>query len=89
MNVIDDMRARLQQNFRGMKKPVEGLGIFQTPIAKQQTFRPTANNMPRTPQSSIPNPRPKYDTAGRPPVRKDNTPPLYRTKPKDIWGGWL
>ena len=74
MNVIEEMRERL------IIKPINGLSIYP---------RPTANNMPRFPQSSIPQPKPKYDTSGRPPKGTRPEPPLYRKKPRDIFGGWL
>ena len=77
MNAIEDMRERLRANFRGLKQPAGGL-----------EFRPTANNMPRKPQSSIPSPKTQHDNVGRPPKREE-TPTLYRKKPRDIWGGWL
>jgi len=53
MNVIEDMRERLAERFRGPRKPLHG-------------FRVTANDMPRLPQSHIPGPKPSYDRAGRP-----------------------
>jgi hypothetical protein len=77
MSSIEDMRERLTENFRGAAKPLKGL-----------TFRPTANNAPRLPQSTIPSPKPKYDTAGRPP-KETKEPSLYRKKPRNIFGGWL
>ena len=65
-NVIEEMRDRLTERFsQPFKKPIQGLRI-------------TANDMPRMPQSRIPNPKPKYDMPGRPPIKK----------PKDIFGGW-
>ena len=92
MNVIEDMRGRLRQQFTGSTKPVDGFDVFQPPIAKERvrprTFRPTANDMPRLPASNIPTPRPKYDTVGRPPKEK-KADPLYRKKPRNIFGGWL
>lgn len=82
MNVIEDMRERLRENFRGGLKPLKGYDV-------NPQFRPTANDMPRKPASSIPNPKPKYDTVGRPAKAKPTEPPLYRKKPKDIFGGWM
>ena len=85
MNVIEDMRARLQEQFVGRKKPPKGYDV-------SSVFRPTANDMPRKPQSNIPTPRPRYDNAGRPAKRNSTglpTEPTYRKKPKDIFGGWL
>jgi len=82
MNAIEDMRERLRENFTGAAKPLKGLSV-------SSVFRPTANDMPRSPQSSIPNPKPKYDTVGRPAKEKKSEPPLYRKKPRDIFGGWL
>lgn len=77
MNQIEDMRARLSNRFRGNRKPLQGFNV-------------TANNMPRSPQSSIPHSKPKYDTVGRPSGKHlPENPPLYREKPKDIFGGWL
>lgn len=74
MNVIDEMRDRLTERFRGAAKPLSG-------------FRVTANNMPRLPQSKIPQPRPRYDRVGRPPKAQKELPPLK--KPKNIFEGWL
>ena len=79
MNLIDEMRDRLTERFSGTLKPIQGLRV-------------TANNMPRMPQSKIPNPKVKYDRAGRPPTTNKPLPenvPLQRKKPRDIWGGWL
>jgi hypothetical protein len=73
---IQEMRARLTERFNRAQKPIQGLN-------------PTAFNAPRLPQSRIPSPRPKYDTAGRPPEVKRQEVPLQRKKPRDIWGGWL
>lgn len=82
-NPIEDMRERLKENFTGVTKPLKGLGIT--------AFRPTANDMPRMPQSSISSPKAKHDTVGRPAKKEDiyKPPELYRKKPRDIWGGWL
>lgn len=79
-NPIVDMRERLRDQLsRG--KPKQGFGV-------SSVFRPTANDMPRSPQSSIPNVRPRYDSPGRP-AKSTKPTPLFRKKPKDIWGGWL
>lgn len=82
-NPIEDMRERLKGNFIGVTKPLKGLGIT--------AFRPTANDIPRLPQSNIPSPKPKYDSPGRPSKGTDiyKAPELHRKKPRDIWGGWL
>ena len=80
MNAIEDMRQRLTEAFSN-KKPLQGLSV-------SSVFRPTANDMPRSPQSNIPNPRPKYDSVGRPP-KETKEDPLFRKKPRDIFGGWL
>lgn len=79
-NPIEEMRDRLSEQFSGTRKPITGLRV-------------TANDMPRLPQSSIPNSKARQDRAGRPakaPARQlpENTP-LQRKKPRDIWGGWL
>ena len=77
MNVIEEMRDRLTEKFsQPMKSPLQGLRV-------------TADNMPRMPQSKIPHTKPKYDTVGRPPKKELPEVPLYRKKPRDIWGGWL
>ena len=81
MNVIEDMRQRLTESFSGINKPLKGMNV-------SSVFRPTANNMPRSPRSSIPDPKPKFDTPGRPATAKKSEP-LFREKPKDIFGGWL
>ena len=70
MNPIEEMRERWKEQFGGTVKPLKGLDIT--------SFRPTAFDAPRLPQSSIPDPKPAYDRAGRP-----------AKKPEDIWGGWL
>ena len=78
MNPIQEMRDRLTESFSGNRKPIKGL-------------RPTANNMPRLPASSIPNPRARHDTVGRP-AQKANIykpPDIFRKKPRDVFGGWL
>ena len=82
-NPIQDMRTRLTQRLSGSVKPNDGF--------KLTGFRPTANDMPRLPQSSIPSPKKSYDTVGRPSKGTDiyKAPDLHRKKPKDIWGGWL
>ena len=80
MNVIEDMRLRLTEQFAGKKKPLKGMGV--------SSFRPTADNSHRMPQSNIANPKPKYDSPGRP-AKEKKSEPLFREKPKDIWGGWL
>jgi len=82
MNVIEDMRERLSEQFRGAAKPLKGLRV-------ESVFRPTANNMPRMPQSRIPEPKPKYDKPGRPSRETKPEPQLFRKKPRDIFGGWL
>jgi len=81
MNPIEDMRERLREQFSGAAKPLKGLSV-------SSVFRPTANDMPRSPQSNIPNPKPRYDTVGRP-SGKTKEPQLFRKKPRDIFGGWL
>jgi len=83
-NPIEDMRERLSEQFRGAAKPLKGLSV-------SSVFRPTANDMPRLPQSSIPNPKARYDQAGRPAKKTDiyKSPEPLRKKPRDIWGGWL
>jgi len=81
-NPIEDMRERLREQFRGAAKPLKGLDV-------SSVFRPTANDMPRMPQSRIPSPKPRYDKAGRPPKEARSEPQLYRKKPRDIFGGWL
>jgi len=80
-NPIEDMRERLSEQFRGAAKPLKGLSV-------SSVFRPTANDMPRLPQSTIPNPKPRYDTPGRP-SGKTTEPQLFRKKPRNIFGGWL
>lgn len=81
-NPIEDMRERLSEQFRGAAKPLKGLSV-------SSVFRPTANDMPRLPQSNIPSPKPRYDTPGRPSKESKPEPQLFRKKPRDIWGGWL
>ena len=80
MNPIEEMRQRLSERFAGPVKPLKGL-----------TIRPTANNAPRLPQSNIPNPRAKQERVGRPMKEEDiyKPPKIERTKPRDVWGGWL
>ena len=84
MNPIQEMRKRLTEGFNGGVKPLQGLEVTSV-------FRPTANDSPRLPQSTIPTPKPRYDKAGRPPRETDiyKPPELYRKKPRDIWGGWI
>lgn len=81
-NPIEDMRERLSEQFRGDVKPLKGLSVFSV-------FRPTANDMPRLPQSNIPEPKPRYERPGRPSKESKPEPQLFRKKPRDIWGGWL
>jgi len=81
-NPIEDMRERLSEQFTGRAKPMKGLGV-------SSIFRPTANDMPRSPQSNIASPKTRYDSPGRPSKETKPEPQLYRKKPKDIWGGWL
>ena len=81
MNIIEDMRQRLQEQFSGRAKPPKGYNV-------SSVFRPTANNMPRSPQSNIATPKPRYDNVGRP-AKREKAQPLYRKKPRDIFGGWL
>lgn len=82
-NPIEDMRERLSEQFRGAAKPLKGLSV-------SSVFRPTANDMPRLPQSTIPSPKARQDTVGRPAEgRLPENVPLTRKKPRDIWGGWL
>ena len=83
-NPIQDMRTRLTERFSGTVKPIKGLELT--------SFRPTANNAPRLPQSNIPSRKPRYDRVGRPSREAKQLPenvPLERKKPRDIWGGWL
>lgn len=81
-NPIEDMRERLIKRASGVVEPIQGLKITQ--------FRPTANNAPRLPQSTIPSPKARYDRVGRPAKAEGRLPvPLERKKPRDIWGGWL
>ena len=80
-NPIEDMRERLSEQFRGTAKPLGGLSV-------SSVFRPTANDMPRLPQSSIPDPKPRYDNAGRPSGKREELQ-LFRKKPRDIWQRWL
>ena len=83
-NPVQDMRDRLSERFRGVSKPLGGLRITE--------YRPTANNAPRLPQSTIPSPKARQDRVGRPSVKPSQLPenvPLQRNKPRDIWGGWL
>jgi len=82
MNPIEDMRERLSERFRGARKPLKGYSV-------SSVFRPTANDMPRPPQSSIPNPKPRYDKAGRPSKESKPEPQLFRKKPENIFGEWL
>jgi len=79
MNAIRSMRERLSENLRGAAKPLKGFDVG---------FAPTRNNEPRLPQSNIPSPKDRYDVPGRPP-KESNELPMYRKKPRDIWGGWL
>jgi len=58
-NPIEDMRSRLTEQFTGGAKPLKGKSV-------SSVFRPTANDMPRSPQSYIPSPKTRYDRAGRP-----------------------
>ena len=83
-NPIEDMRQRLTEQFTGRAKPIKGLSV-------SSVFRPTANNMPRSPQSNIPSPKTSYDSPGRPAKKTDiyKPPELFRKKSRDIWGGWL
>ena len=89
MNAIEDMRARLTEQFRGGRKPAGGfqIGANKAPT-RPKGFRPTANDAPRLPQSRIPNARPRYDRVGRPNKEQSKKPPLYQ-KPKNMFGGWL
>jgi len=82
-NAIQEMRARLTERLSGTVKPNDGF--------KLTGFRPTANDMPRLPQSSIPSPKQSYDRVGRPSKGTDiyKPPDLHRKKPRDIFGGWL
>jgi len=81
-NPIGDMRQRLSERLSGGKKPSQGFGV-------SSVFRPTANDMPRLPQSNIPSPKTSYDSPGRPSKETKPESPLFRKKPRDIWGGWL
>jgi hypothetical protein len=82
MNAIEDMRERLKEQFSGAAKPLKGLSV-------SSVFRPTANDMPRLPQSRIPEPKARYDRPGRPSKETKPEPSLFRKKPRDIFGGWL
>ncbi len=81
-NPIEDMREWLSEQFSGAAKPLKGLGV-------SSVFRPTANDMPRLPQSNIPNPKDRYERPGRPSKETRPETPLFRKKPRDIFGGWL
>ena len=81
-NPIEEMRERLSEQFSGAAKPLKGFSVASV-------FRPTANDMPRSPQSNIPEPKPRYDSVGRPSKEDKPETQLYRKKPRDIWGGWL
>ena len=81
-NPIEDMRERLSEQFGGLIKPPKGFSV-------SSVFRPTANDMPRLPQSNIPSTRARYDRPGRPPKETRPETPLFRKKPRDIFGGWL
>ena len=87
MNAIEDMRARLSEQFRGGRKPAGGFNIQagKAPV-RPKPFRPTANDAPRLPQSRIPNPKPRYDRVGRPAKETQKRPPVFREKPK--FGAW-
>ena len=82
MNAIEDLRIRFRTRFSGSAKPSKSWEI-------SSAFRNTANDMPRFPQSSIPEPKPRYDRVGRPPKGTRPEPQPFRKKPKDIFGGWL
>ena len=60
MNAIEEMRQRLQERFRGGRKPLKGYDVSYMPQ------RVTQNVAPRMPQSQIPSPKPRYSRAGRP-----------------------
>ena len=83
-NSIQEMRKRLTEGFNGGLKPLSGLEVTSV-------FRPTANDSPRLPQSSIPRPKDRHDRVGQPAKEIDiyKPPELFRKKPRDIWGGWL
>ena len=81
-NPIGDMRQRLTERFGRGKASTQGFGV-------SSVFRPTANDMPRLPQSNIPSPKARYDSPGRPSKETKPVTPLFRKKPRDIWGGWL
>lgn len=81
-NPIEDMRLRLTEQFTGKAKPMRGLSV-------SFVFRPTADNTPRSPQSNIPSPKTRHDSPGRPSKGIKPETPLFRKKPRDIWGGWL
>ena len=72
-NPIRDMRERLSEQLGGNVKPNKGL--------KLTSFRPTANDMPRLPQSSIPRPKQSYDRVGRP-----SKPQLYTERNPKTFG---
>jgi len=80
MNSIQEMRDRLTKRFNASLDIPQGYSLSQ--------YRPTANNAPRLPQSTIPGGKAKYESAGRPSA--DSKPlPEFQKRPKDIFGGWL
>jgi len=52
-NPISEMRDRLTEKFTFSANPIKGLRV-------------TANDAPRLPQSTIPSPKTKHDSPGRP-----------------------
>lgn len=74
-NPIEEMRNRLVEEFSRPLQPNKGLSL--SPFRRE-----TANDMPRMPQSNIPNQKAKYYRAGRPPKAEPQ-------KFKKSWEGWL
>ena len=80
MNPIQEMRDRLSKRFNASLDIPQGYSLSQ--------YRPTANNAPRLPQSTIPGQGPRYERAGRP-SQESKPLPEFQKKRKDIWGGWI
>ena len=84
-NPIQEMRQRMVEGFNSGMKPLQGLEVTSV-------FRPTANDAPRLPQSRIPRPKPRYDTAGRPPEETRRLPQIsnvFRGESMDKFKEWL
>ena len=82
-NPIQEMRQRMVEEFGGGVKPLQGLEVTSV-------FRPTANNSPRLPQSTIARPKPTYDKPGRPTKENQAFPATrIRTEFKDSFKEWL